>query len=1385
MAKTITSTIVLKVSGKEVEDSFNGLAGVVKKFERELKNLTPGTKEFLQKTEELKEARERFNKVKEEINAVNEKLNQAPGFLNKLTRGFLDFGDIAKNMLSVNLFEEMFGSAKKAADELLKVSDAMADVRKTTGMTLDEVKNLWDAFDEMDTRTSKMDRLKIAEEAGRLNVPKEEMAEFVQEIDKVYVALGDSYQGGLQQIVGDIGKMKSLFQETNEVNYATAINGIGSALNELAANGVASEKNIADFTMRIGALPNALKPSIDVVMGLGAAFEESGVDSQIAASGYSNFMKVAGENLEAFAKYMNMSFAEAQELFNTRPEEFFLRFAEGMKGVPAEQTTKIFDELKIGTLEVQKAVGVAGDNVDKFRTSIEFANKTMNEASSINQEFSAKNENAAAIIDKLKNAWNEIFTSQTAIGAFDWAIKALGWFTGLTSDAGNGVVIFKERLQMLWDIIRILGSAIIGYQAGLKLTALMMRDTTKATLLQIVADKASVYWTGVKQTAEAARAVVLALLTGNINKAKNAMIAYNSVMKANPIGLLVGLLTTAAAAFVLYSREVDTAGQNQRRFNENMKEAQGEISKEIVALDKLYKAATDASKGKDAQRRATEELQRLYPTVFGNLNQEIIMTGKAETAYKNLRTAILNSARARAAQKMIDQNAQKYADREADLHNKSDQNKKDLAHAQKTKGMQTIEIGGQYFKVSQKEAIAYYKNQQQFIEKAQKDIMAQQEKENAGYLKIVESNPMNNINVETPSPPTGGGNIPFGTSTNRPAKDLRAEQEQKNAQDLTKAKEAHQKALEQTAAEGKKMMELERSLADEKLKLQEESEEKAKEIEKNRYQREWVDLQLRNKDILNEIEKNNIEIEKLQNERNETQSPQAQKEYDVAIAEIKKTNTAKRDLINKNNELAVQMGKTHQKNLLDIELQYLLKKAENEQKAHDNEMRKLLTQNQEKLNALNSLEKAKKEIYKQKADAEQNGEEYRLSEKEIEGIKTIEEAKKVLREDYERQALALQMEHLTTQYQNLEEMYNKVKLQPGFDPEALAKMGEDMEMLKQKMAEVNGQIIGKKEGDEKEKSDKTENAKKEVDILGFSAKDWEDTFKNLETTEGKLKAVAMASKALSNAFSQFGKLQQAIGERDMRRFTRNQEKKKQALLRQLNQGLITQEQYHKAVQNIEDETAEKKRKIQKRAAMWEKAANIAGAISGTALAVVKALATPPPFNIKLAAIVGALGAVQIATIAATPLPEFAEGGFTGKGSGRPDRTGHRPAGIVHESEYVTPKWMLENPVVADVVDWMESIRTGRTAIPKAFAEGGFASMKNEELRMNNDKQTTENPSSEINERLSQTLSEVRDLLSDLKENGVDAFMIEDAENGKRLKRTIKMFEKLEQKNARK
>lgn len=63
---------------------------------------------------------------------------------------------------------------------------------------------------------------------------------------------------------------------------------------------------------------------------------------------------------------------------------------------------------------------------------------------------------------------------------------------------------------------------------------------------------------------------------------------------------------------------------------------------------------------------------------------------------------------------------------------------------------------------------------------------------------------------------------------------------------------------------------------------------------------------------------------------------------------------------------------------------------------------------------------------------------------------------------------------------------------------------------------------------------------------------------------------------------------------------------------------------------------------------------------------------------------------------------FGEGGFTGKGLGLRDATGFRQAGIVHEDEWVSPKWMLDQ--YPFLFAQLEAIRKRGS-----FAAGGFTS----------------------------------------------------------------------------
>ena len=139
---------------------------------------------------------------------------------------------------------------------------------------------------------------------------------------------------------------------------------------------------------------------------------------------------------------------------------------------------------------------------------------------------------------------------------------------------------------------------------------------------------------------------------------------------------------------------------------------------------------------------------------------------------------------------------------------------------------------------------------------------------------------------------------------------------------------------------------------------------------------------------------------------------------------------------------------------------------------------------------------------------------------------------------------------------------------------------------------------------------------------------------------------------------------------------------------------------------LEKEKSDKIEKIQREAFEQDKQAKIAQAIVSGALAIIQALATLGPIGGAIAAIgIGATTGFQIAKIKAAT---FAEGGYTGEGIMAPDSTGHRPAGIVHDGEFVFTKEKTKR-----YRPFFEALHRSK------YADGGFVSSSTQSINTGN------------------------------------------------------------------
>lgn len=152
--------------------------------------------------------------------------------------------------------------------------------------------------------------------------------------------------------------------------------------------------------------------------------------------------------------------------------------------------------------------------------------------------------------------------------------------------------------------------------------------------------------------------------------------------------------------------------------------------------------------------------------------------------------------------------------------------------------------------------------------------------------------------------------------------------------------------------------------------------------------------------------------------------------------------------------------------------------------------------------------------------------------------------------------------------------------------------------------------------------------------------------------EKRKEAIAQWLNVASTAISNVSDLIDALHERQIQKIedeldanTEAGEKEQERITELVEKKVITEEEGEARKRAAEaltarknEELEKKKADLQHRQAVYQKATDLAQAGIATALAITQALP-----NLVLAAIAGAMGAVQIATILATPIPKYAKG----------------------------------------------------------------------------------------------------------------------------------------------
>lgn len=223
--------------------------------------------------------------------------------------------------------------------------------------------------------------------------------------------------------------------------------------------------------------------------------------------------------------------------------------------------------------------------------------------------------------------------------------------------------------------------------------------------------------------------------------------------------------------------------------------------------------------------------------------------------------------------------------------------------------------------------------------------------------------------------------------------------------------------------------------------------------------------------------------------------------------------------------------------------------------------------------------------------------------------------------------------------------------------------------------------------------------------------DSDATKKRIENAQQWLQVAADSLNAINDLVGTVYDAKIAKVEEEQEANTEAGEAEKERIARMIEQNVITEEEGEARKRAAEAKTAKKneelekkKAKLKEKQAKFDKLNSIAQAGIATALAITRALP-----NLVLAAIAGAMGAMQIATILATPLPKYAKGTANHKGGPAIVGDGGVPEVITYGGNaWITPDkpTLVDLPAGAAVIPDVSNLDESRIAVTRPLMPDG-------------------------------------------------------------------------------
>lgn len=603
--------------------SYKELAATMKTVQKQLRS---GAVE--RNSEEWKKLQQKLKEVKREMNAINSESKETTSlwsrFVNVLNTNWGAVSQIIAAYAGLSM------TIRKCAQAYADMEESMANVRKYTGQTDEQVHRMNEDFKRMDTRTAREQLNELAGSAGRLGITSKDMIEeFVDGADKINVALGDDLGKGA---VDKIGKLAQMFGEDKTKGLRGAMLATGSAVNELAQNSSANAGYIVDFTADLSGVGIQAGMTQAQLMGLASALDQNMQEEATSATVFSQLITKMYQEPAKFAKIAGVEVTKFSNLMKTNANEGLMTFLSAMKsrGGFAEMAP-MFEEMQLNGTRAVGVLSAVASHLDQVRTAQDLATQSYASGTSVINEFNVQNNTVQAQLDKAKKRFEDLTVElgEQLIPVTRYAISTLSIGIHVLSTLITFTVTHVKQLT-------IIGSAIAVCTALWYKETIAIKLRTAAAAANSAVDKAYIATTTLLRTAMVALQATWALLTKGVQGYIVVMRAARLASLTNPWAALATVLTVVGVAvygtvkaFASYNETLRNNTQEAKN-NRAVTEQQASLAKKVSdatidernKIDMLNKIIHSNAYTVDERRSAIANLQKIIPNYHASISNE-------------------------------------------------------------------------------------------------------------------------------------------------------------------------------------------------------------------------------------------------------------------------------------------------------------------------------------------------------------------------------------------------------------------------------------------------------------------------------------------------------------------------------------------------------------------------------------------------------------------------------------------------------------------------------------------------------------------------------------------------------------------------------------------